>query len=135
MALPSPTLSADVPGLHEFSFDAEEEGTYQVRASASLEGRPLGDSQASAAVMPPVLELSDPAPNPALLAEIAKASGGQSLRARNADPAALAFKPDRAAPPSVAERREKIWNAPPFFLLATGCLLAEWYLRRRRGLP
>jgi hypothetical protein len=28
-----------------------------------------------------------------------------------------------------------LWHRPTVFLFALGCLLAEWGLRRRRGLP
>jgi uncharacterized membrane protein len=72
-------------------------------------------------------------PNRALLAALAQRTGGRLLEPREMDDLVARLPHLRAA---VTDRRvTPLWHSGPLFGLAIVLFLAEWTLRRRRGLP
>ena len=72
------------------------------------------------------------ASNRALLEAIAKKTGGEVIAARGLDAFAKSL-PNRKAP--ITENwMSPIWHQAGVFLFALACFVAEWGLRRARGL-
>ena len=70
-------------------------------------------------------------PDPALLEQLAKVTGGELLTLASLDrlPGLL----NQLNLPVVEVKQRPLWHTPWLFLLALGCFLGEWGLRRRRG--
>jgi len=108
-------------------------GDYAVEGSAGLGGAELGRDSSEMTVAPYRMEFEEPAPNFALLRELARESGGRFLTLADLSslPASLELEP-------VVERSVREWpflENPLFFLALLGLLGTEWALRRGRGLP
>jgi uncharacterized membrane protein len=72
-------------------------------------------------------------PNTALLEAIARRTGGEVIPADKLEQFAAGL-PNRQAP--VMEQVSRpLWHTPALFALALACFVAEWGLRRARGLP
>ena len=72
-------------------------------------------------------------PNVALLESIARKTGGEIVKAEDLETFARRL-PDLRAP--VMETwSHPAWHTPWVFSLALACLLAEWGLRRWKGMP
>lgn len=71
-------------------------------------------------------------PNRALLADIAKKTGGEVIEDRKLESFAETL-PERKVP-IVENWSYPLWNTPWVFLFALGCFIAEWGLRRWKGL-
>ena len=99
---------------------------------ATLGGKKLGDATATFWVDAQSAEWEDTAPDPGLLAAVARASGGTAVRPGGEDRIAPAF----AAPRTLAGREaaHRLWESPLVFALATALLTTEWWMRRKRGL-
>ena len=71
--------------------------------------------------------------NPALMAQLAETSGGQTLAAND-----LRSLPDRVAQwqaeQQLVDKQSPLWDRGWLLLLAVGLLGIEWYSRRREGL-
>lgn len=107
-------------------------GPYALRATASLEGKALGEGADALAVRAASAELSDASARPALLRAVAEATGGGFT---TTDEGAL---PELSlpAPELVEVGRAKdvpIWDRASVLLLLVLVLGAEWILRRRWG--
>ena len=71
-------------------------------------------------------------PNRALLETIAKATGGEVVSANKLEAFAKTL-PNRKAP--ITESwTSPLWHQAGVFLFALACFVAEWGLRRKRGL-
>jgi uncharacterized membrane protein len=126
--------STKEPGRYEALFVARDPGPYRVAAAATApDGADVGKAQAGWTADPAAEEFRDLQPNAALLDRIAKGTGGEVVRA--GDLAAFAASlPTRHA--EITEPFEQpFWHQSWVFLLAIACLVAEWGLRRVRGLP
>ena len=72
-------------------------------------------------------------PNRALLETIAKKTGGEMVRLEDLDKFVRNL-PEHRAP--IAETwSEPLWHKPAVFLLVLACFVAEWGIRRWKGLP
>lgn len=107
-------------------------GLHKLRASASVRGKPWGEDKAEFRWDGPSAE----APmDLRWLKRVADSSGGSLAELASADADALLDKLPPVVQTSEVTRRYKP-AASPWWLLAAGALLlAEWGLRRRRGLP
>ena len=103
-------------------------GAYRLVGRATVDGRPLTEEE-TFVVRPEGRELEDVLSRPAVLKEIAEASGGQ-------------FETDRLGTPPVRKAREvrvgslrtiELWSSPILLLVAVLLLATEWALRRRAG--
>jgi len=72
-------------------------------------------------------------PNRALLEAIARQTGGEVIPASGLEEFARRL-PHRQAPVMEAWTFP-LWHTPVMFALALACLLAEWGLRRWKGMP
>ncbi len=119
-------------GSYVANLDDLAPGRYRVTARASRGGRELGRATSELAIDRWSLEQSRTQPDSAALAAVARASGGQVLRASDLG---------RGAPlemRSLGRARTnslRLWESPWVFALIVAALSLEWAWRRRRGLP
>jgi uncharacterized membrane protein len=121
-------------GLYEAEFLSRAAGGFHATASVTnAAGVLVGGAEAGWSSDPVGEEFRSLKPNRALLEELARRSGGRVLA-----PGQLAGftrdLPQRPAPVMEAWTRPA-WHTPWLFLLALACLVAEWGIRRRNGLP
>jgi uncharacterized membrane protein len=121
------TAVPDQPGLYRTTLDPDRPGLYRVWIEAGGE-RIAG---AEFEVVLPSLENRDPSPDPGLLREVSRLSGGRAV-----DLAGLAELWDEF--PGGEERREPIssrltdvWDRWATLLFALAVLSVEWVLRKR----
>ncbi len=121
------------PGQYETTFVAREPGGYVAETIVrDPTGREVGRAQTGWSVDPAADEWRSLTPNRALLANVARATGGELLEPdRLAD---LAKRLPRQAAPVSETWSRPLWHQPTLFLFAIGCFVAEWGLRRWRGL-
>ena len=101
---------------------------YRLVGQATVDARPLSEEE-TFVVRPEGRELEDVISRPAVLQEIAEATGGQ-------------FRVDGLGSPPVRKAREvrvgslrtiELWSSPLLLFLAVVLLGTEWALRRRAG--
>jgi uncharacterized membrane protein len=114
------------------AFAPDRAGLYRIRASANRGGSSLGAADRWMYVGGADREFADPRLNEGLLRRIARATGGQYVRAR--DVSRLTPWLESAAPPAAAPERRDLWHEPWSFAVIVGLLCVEWILRRRWGL-
>ena len=108
-------------------------GAYRVTATVTApDGSLIGKSEAGWAAQPAAEEFARLTADRDFLQELASSTGGEIV-----DPDAIetfvADLPTRAAP--VTEPwTAPLWHHPLYFLIAIGCLVTEWGLRRVNGL-
>jgi hypothetical protein len=127
------SFAAGSTGSYVAPIDDLAPGRYQVSARAARNGRDLGRAASEFAVDRWSLEAARVPPDSALLAAVARASGGQvasverlSRWTQGLSTRALA----RARTESV-----RLWESPWMFVAVVAALSVEWAWRRRRGLP
>jgi uncharacterized membrane protein len=126
-----PSLSE--AGLYETRFAPREEGAYIAEAVVTdADGNAVGRAETGWSANPTAEEFRSLVPNRALLADLARQTGGRILTLSDLDRFAEDV-PRRAAPISESWS-SPLWHRPAVFLFALGCFLAEWGLRRWRGL-
>ena len=130
------TRTLALPGSGQGGYGGSLEGLppgrYEASATATLKGRVVGSARATFWVDPQSAEWQDTAPDPGLLAAVARGSGGVSVtkgREGSIAPALAAARPRTGK-----ERAVRLWESPYVFALATALLTTEWWMRRRRGL-
>ena len=96
-------------------------------------GKLLGRHQAGWATDFAAAEYRSLSPNRALLEEIASKTGGRVVELDKLDSFVKELPALRA--PVTEIRHFPLWHQGPIFLLALVCFVAEWFLRRRKGLP
>ena len=72
-------------------------------------------------------------PNRALLKDISEKTGGQVVEPKDLE-SFLAKLPERTQMNTI-NQQIPVWHKPTLFLLVLICLVAEWFLRRWKGLP
>jgi uncharacterized membrane protein len=101
---------------------------YRLVGRATVDARPLSEEE-TFVIRPEGRELEDVVSRPAVLQEIAEATGGQ-------------FRVDALASPPIRKAREvrvgslrtiELWSNPLLLFLAVVLLASEWALRRRAG--
>lgn len=126
--------SADHPGTYAATYIARAAGAYAVEAQvAQPDGKVAGRARAGWASDPAAAEFRALHPNRALLETIARKTGGEVVALGDLANFARSL-PSRLAP--VTETwTEPLWHKPSVFLLALACLVAEWGIRRLKGMP
>jgi uncharacterized membrane protein len=110
----------------------DQPGLYRVRVEARRGAVTLGDADRWFYVGGGDREFADPRLNEGFLRRVARASGGQYVRAAEASRVVAwlqSVTPQHAEP----ERRD-LWHQPWAFAFVIALLSAEWILRRRWGL-
>ena len=121
-------------GLYEATFVPRLTGGYRATAiAANSVGAEVGRAEAGWSVDLAAEEFRSLAPNTAFLESIARKTGGRVVAAADLD-SFVRRLPNMKAP--VMEARSfPLWHTPEMFGFALICLLAEWGLRRRKGMP
>lgn len=125
--------SATEPGLYEATYIPRDSGAYQARATVVGNGGvEEGRTIAGWASNPGSDEFQSLKPNRNFLASLARITGGEVLEARGLD-AFVRDLPHRKLP--VMETASvPLWHRSTVFALALACFIAEWGLRRWKGL-
>jgi len=122
------------PGLYQATYVPRATGGYQasvcVTNSAGVEvGRAVAGWSTDLAAE----EFRSLTPNVALLEAIARKTGGEMVSAENLDQFARRLPHVHA--PVMEAWSYPLWHTPAMFGFALACLIAEWGLRRWKGLP
>ena len=120
-------------GVYEATYVPRETGGYHAEAVVvDQNGMEAGRAEAGWTSDPAADEFRSLKPNRALLEAVAKATGGEVISANKLEAFAKAL-PNRKAP--ITESwTSPLWHQAGVFLFALACFIAEWGLRRKRGL-
>jgi hypothetical protein len=125
-------------GLFEAVYIPRTSGGYLAQATvADADGAKLGDAQTGWTVDLEAREFQSVRTNRPLLEKIARQTGGRLVEAGELDKFARSL-PRREVP--IAETWVRpLWDLPgiqpAIFLFALACFIAEWALRRWKGMP
>jgi hypothetical protein len=121
------------PGLYQATYIPRGTGGYLAEAVVTdAAGVEVGRAEAGWTADPAAEEFRSLKPNRALLESIAKQTGGKVIAADQLESFAAEL-PNRKAP--ITESwTYPLWHQPAVFLFAMTCFLAEWGLRRRKGM-
>jgi hypothetical protein len=121
-------------GLYEATYVPRLTGGFRATAVVTnAVGAEVGRAEAGWSADLAAEEFRSLAPNVALLEEIARRTGGRVVAAEDLNSFVRGL-PRRQAPVMEAWSFP-LWHTPEMFGFALVCLLAEWGLRRRKGLP
>ena len=121
-------------GIYQSQYVPRNNGGYLAEAEVRDEtGKLLGRHQAGWATDFAAAEYRSLSPNRALLEEIASKTGGRVIEMDKLNSFIKELPALRA--PVTEIRHVPLWHQGPIFLLALICFIAEWLLRRRKGLP
>ncbi len=121
-------------GLYQASYFPRFSAGYKAAAVvANMAGAEVGRAETGWSTDLAAEEFRSLAPNIGLLQTIAKGTGGEVIDARKLDEFARSL-PHRQAPVMDAWSFP-LWHTPAMFAFALGCLLAEWGVRRWKGMP
>ncbi len=127
-----PSLSE--PGLFQATYVPRQTGGYKATATVKNHaGADLGRAEAGWSSDLAAEEFRSLVPNTALLEDIARKTGGQVVPVDELDKFARRLPQLRA--PVMETWSYPAWHTPLMFALALACFLAEWGLRRWKGLP
>jgi uncharacterized membrane protein len=128
------TPSAGSSGTYEATFIAREAGAYSVDAQVTqADGKLAGQAAAGWTSDPAAEEFRSLKPNRALLQALAQRTGGEIVAMEDLEKFVRGL-PARHAP--IKETwSSPLWHKPAVFLFVLGCFVAEWGIRRWKGLP
>ena len=122
------------PGLYQATYVPRQTGGYKATAQVTNNaGADLGHAEAGWSTDLAAEEFRSLTPNVTLLAELARKTGGEIVPAADLEKFARRL-PQRQAPVMEAWT-QPAWHTPAIFGFALVCLLAEWGLRRQKGMP
>jgi hypothetical protein len=126
--------AAAEPGLHEATYVPRQTGGFRAVATVrGADGADLGRAETGWSSDLAAEEFRSLQPNVALLEELARRTGGRVVAADELDGFVRRLPELRA--PVMETWSQPAWHSPLFFAFALACLLAEWGLRRWKGLP
>ncbi|MCC6407898.1 MAG: hypothetical protein IT453_12110 [Planctomycetes bacterium] len=115
------------PGTYRASYDAERLGLYRIwfeRDSTRI-------ASSEFEVSLPSLENQDPTPDPALLAELAAASGGKHVDLAHVSELLADFRGGEERREPISARLDDVWDRWSTLLAALVVFTLEWVLRKR----
>jgi uncharacterized membrane protein len=122
------------PGRYEATFAARAPGVYRAQIIVNdADGSEVGRRETGWSVEPQTEEFRTLAVNRGLLEEIAKQTDGEVVSADRLEQFVSSL-PNRKIP-IVETWTYPLWHQWPVFLVALSCLVAEWGLRRWKGMP
>jgi uncharacterized membrane protein len=125
---------ADRPGEFAASLVLRDAGAYLAEAEAKdSAGKVVGRAETGWVNDPAAEEFASLDPNRTLLGEISARTGGRVLQLSDLD--GLADRLPSAPAPIMEPRSWPLWHQSWMLLLVLACFIAEWALRRWRGLP
>jgi hypothetical protein len=121
-------------GVYQAAYVPRQAGAYRAHATIkAADGSDVGEVHAGWTSEPAANEFRELRANRALLERIAERTGGEVVEADDIE-SFVDSLPTRAA--EVTEPYVMpLWHRPGVFLFAIACLVAEWGLRRWKGLP
>lgn len=119
-------------GEYAAQLRADEEGEYEIEVVATRDGVTLGTDTTYLRAAPSSEEYFGAGRRTALLARIARETGGRSYTPRSVHTLPEDITLTGAGVTLVEER--ELWDMPVLFLLMLALMGAEWALRRSRGL-
>jgi len=126
--------AATEPGVYEVTYIARQSGAYRADATVNdSAGAEVGRVSAGWTSDPAAEEFRSLRPNRALLESLAKRTGGEMLAASKLDEFAKQLPGKKA--PITESTAVPLWHTPAMFLFALMCFVAEWGVRRWKGLP
>jgi len=121
-------------GVYATQFVPRATGGYLAETEVrDPKGNLMGARQAGWSTDFAAAEYRSLAPNRALLEELASQTGGRTLTLSELDDFVEMLPSLRV--PVTETLHSPVWHQTPFFILALACFVAEWFLRRRKGLP
>lgn len=127
-------LSLEKPGLYTGEFSGGQEGTFLARIVAKDSNNEIiGSTEAGWVVNPGLEEFQRLAGNAELLKELAARTGGEAVPMDQLN--ALVERLEKKSVPVMEKKRSSLWHSPWVLILALACLMAEWGIKRWRGLP
>ncbi len=120
------------PGEYTGSLPGLGPGDYEAHATATRQGKTLGQASARFTVDAYSAEFANPSQDAPFLRELASRTGGSY--SSEAGIAALASSLPRRKRDVVLRSEVEVWDTAPFFLAFVLALGAEWLLRKRHGL-
>jgi hypothetical protein len=132
LRLPAEPALTD-PGLYEVTYVPRDTGGYLAEAVATdSAGAEIGRAEGAWTADPAAEEFRSLKPNRALMEQVARQTGGQVIAANKLNDFAASL-PTRSAP--ITESwTSPIWHRSGVFLFALACFIAEWGLRRWKGM-
>jgi hypothetical protein len=125
--------SAEEAGVYEATYVPRQPGGYLAEVTVrGADGVDAGRAEAGWTSDPAAEEFRSLRPNRALLELIARQTGGELVKAGDLDTFARSL-PNRKAPITEAWTMP-LWHQPALFLFALLCFVAEWGLRRWKGM-
>ncbi|MCC6972327.1 MAG: hypothetical protein IT434_19095, partial [Phycisphaerales bacterium] len=126
--------AAGEPGLYQVTYVPRQTGGFRAVATVKNQaGGDLGRAETGWSTDLAAEEFRSLVPNVALLEEIARKTGGQVVAAEELEKFVRRLPELKA--PVMETWSYPAWHTPLMFGLALACLLAEWGLRRWRGMP
>jgi uncharacterized membrane protein len=126
--------SATEPGLYQATYVPRASGGYKVTVGVTnAEGAEVGHAAAGWSTDLAEEEFRSLTPNVSLLEAIARKTGGEIVSADKLNQFALDL-PFRKAE-EMESRTTPLWHTPVMFAFALACFVAEWGLRRWKGMP
>lgn len=124
----------DRPGEFAATLSLRDAGAYTVDAEVSdNSGQAVGHAEAGWVSDPLAEEFASLEPNRGLLEEIARRTGGEVIS--QADLGQFAERLPKHVAPIMETHAWPLWQQSWVLLAVLGCLLGEWFLRRKKGLP
>ena len=126
--------SAGTPGTYEATYVARDAGAHLVEALVTAaDGKAASRVAAGWTSDPAAAEFRSLKPNRALLETIAKRTGGEVVALADLEKFVRHLPEHRA--PVMETWTDPLWHKPTVFLLVLGCFVAEWGIRRWKGMP
>ncbi len=119
-------------GEYQATFAPPEEGTYEVRVTATKNGETLGTSVTHLRAAPSEREYFDPAMRGSLLRRLAEETEGKFFK--SADTSGLSDALTMSGRGVTVVEEKDLWDMPVLFLLLVALTGSEWLYRRARGL-
>jgi hypothetical protein len=125
--------STDESGVYRATYIPRVAGAYTVSAKVIDEqGIDIGEKEGGWTSDPLAEEFKTLAPNRALLEAIAKKTGGEVVELADIEKFVDTLPAKKA--PIIETHSLPLWHEPLVFLVALGALVAEWGIRRWKGL-
>jgi uncharacterized membrane protein len=126
--------SATESGRYEATYVARDAGAYEVSAAVTQsDGLVAGRAETGWTSDPAAEEFRSMKPNRTLLETLARRTGGEIVAMK--DLASFVRQlPERNAPVTETTT-EPLWHHPAVFIFVLACFIAEWGIRRSKGLP
>lgn len=124
----------DMSGTYRATFLPRQSGAYRVHAQVvALDGSVVGEREAGWTSDPGAHEFRRLKPDLSILSTIAEESGGRMVKPDDLD--GFVHELPHLDIPIKEPWVYPFWHQWPFFLFAIFCLIAEWGIRRLKGLP